>query len=431
MITRLLACFVFVAAAWAAPLGAAPASEPSAAAASRPAAATTTAPASAAPTTKPATAPAATTAPAPGTDPFTAALAARVRAIVKDLSHQLPARREAAQKALLELGEGVFNQLVEQIQLDDPEQVARVAEVFAGLGTAARQAELLMRAGPAQRRYVLDLARRFPKQFNELLSHDDRVVASAISVLGRQNHPGAELVLTWACRQADWEVRQAALDTILSSRRDSVAVRDLLAERMNAMDAGLLGPNVYHGQGGQDVRQVIERNEYRTVLQALVSAKDPRVLPRLLQPLIGSAQQYHGQPNEALDMILELKDKRTVVTLMDEVDNKTQITNIGFGDGKQVKVQRGDVAMAIILTQTGQDLVAYGYHRPPNWTPQLTQMGFVSDQKRQEAQRKLADWFQKHQKEYEGVEKVPLGGDDIPRSGALPSLPAFLKKLGG
>ena len=423
MITRLLTCSVFVAAAWAAALGAAPASEPSAAAATRPA----TAP-SAKPGAAPATAPA--TAPASPADPLKAALVARVREIVKDLSHQQSARREAAQKALLELGEGVFNQLVEQIQLDDPEQVARVAEVFAGLGTAARQAELLMRFSPAQRRYVLDLAGRFPKQFNQLLSHDDRVVASAISILGQQNHPGAELVLTWACRQADWEVRQAALDTILSSRRDSAALRDLLVERMNAMDSGLIQPNYYHGQGGVDVRQVIERNEYRTVLQTLVSAKDPRVLPRLLQPLISTAQQYHGQPNEALDMILELKDKRTVVTLMGEINNNAQVTSIGFGDGKTVTVQRGDVAMAIILTQTAQDLIAYGFHRPPNWTPQLTQMGFIDDKKRQEARRKLADWFQKHQKEYEGVEKVPLGGDDIPRPGAMPNLPAFLKKLG-
>jgi len=393
-------------------------------------AAPSAAPPGARPTTQPAsTQP--TAASAPAIDPFTEALTRRVKAIVKDLGHQQSARREAAQKALLELGEEVFNQLVEHIHMDDPEQVARVAEVFAGLGTAARQAELLVRFSPAQRRYVLDLARRFPKPFNQLLSHDDRVAASAISVLGQQNHPGADLVLTWACRQADWEIRQAALDTILRSRRNSMAVRDLLVERMNAMDAGLLASNYYHGQDGPDIRQVIDRNEYRTILQALVAAKDPRVLSRLLQPLIGSSQPYQGQPNEALDMILELKDKRTVVTLMDEVDNKTQVTSIGFGDGKQVKVQRGDVAMAIILTQTGQDLVAYGYHRPPNWTPQLTQMGFVSDQKRQEARCKLADWFQKHQKEYEGVEKVPLGGDDIPRAGALPSLPAFLKKLGG
>ncbi len=393
-------------------------------------AAPATAPAGKAPTTQPAsTRP--TTAPAPTGDPFTEALTRRVQVIVKDLGHQQSARREAAQKALLAMGEEVFNQLVEHIHLDDPEQVARVAEVFAGLGTSARQAELLVRFSPAQRRYVLDLARRFPKPFNQLLSRDDRVAASAVSVLGQQNHPGAELVLAWACRQVDWEIRQAALDTIVRSRRNSTAIRDLLVERMNAMDAALLGPNYYHGQDGPDVRQVIDRNEYRTVLQALVAAKDPRVLSRLLQPLISSGQPYHGQPNEALDMILELKDKRTVVTLMDEVDNKTQVTSIGFGDGKQVKVQRGDVAMAIILTQTGQDLVAYGFHRPPNWTPQLTQMGFVSDQKRQEAQRKLADWFQKHQKEYEGVEKVPLGGDDIPRAGAMPTLPAFLKKLGG
>ena len=224
----------------------------------------------------------------------------------------------------------------------------------------------------------------------------------------------------------------AALECVQSAARPSQTVRDALVERMEAMGPQPLTP-YYHSNetGAEAVRKFIARSEYRSILQALVAAKDGRVLARLLRPFTVGNEPFYGGPDEGLQMVLQMRDKRTIVTLMGQISNATQVTNIGFGDGKQVQVQRGDIAMAIILAQTNQDLAAYGYYLPPNWKPPLTQMGFADDKKRQEARKRVTEWFKKNQKEYEGVERIQIDGEQpVPASDVRSGVPGTIKKVG-
>ena len=110
-----------------------------------------------------------------------------------------------------------------------------------------------------------------------------------------------------------------------------------------------------------------------------------------------------------------------------------------FGGGPGVTTQTGDLAMAVIIRQTGQKLKDYGFYRsdregPQAWLPVDIgpgAVGFDKDAKRRAARKKLRAWWQEHKKKYENVEKVPLadGGEDEGEERG--GLPAFLRRLGG
>ena len=99
---------------------------------------------------------------------------------------------------------------------------------------------MLIRFSPAQRKQVTELASKLPKAFSELLSRDDHIVAGAVTALGAKEHPAAELIVLWACRQSGWEVRMAALECAQTAARPS------LRDRVANDSLGVLGRPASH-----------------------------------------------------------------------------------------------------------------------------------------------------------------------------------------
>ncbi|GAG12666.1 unnamed protein product, partial [marine sediment metagenome] len=134
----------------------------------------------------------------------------------------------------------------------------------------------------------------------------------------------------------------------------------------------------------------------------------PYLLDRLVNPDSGGALSSHRR--ELARLIVKINDTRTIITLMDYIDEDRLRISFSYGDGPRVVIKAGDVAMAVVLRQTGQDPAEYGFHTKSKWGPIADFHGFTDETKRRNAQAKLRQWWREHGKEYEGVEKIPLKG---------------------
>ncbi len=145
--------------------------------------------------------------------------------------------------------------------------------------------------------------------------------------------------------------------------------------------------------------------------RALVAMKDDRMLPYLLDRVVNpdSGGDLSSDHSELARLILKINDTRTIITLMDYINEDRERFSVRYGDGPRVLVKVGDVAMAIVLRQTGQDPAEYGFYKS-KWGPIADSPGFTDETKRRNAQAKLRQWWREHSKEYEGVEKIPLKG---------------------
>ena len=125
-----------------------------------------------------------------------------------------------------------------------------------------------------------------------------------------------------------------------------------------------------------------------------------------------------------VQLLLELKDPRVVPTLMDRIARHGAGTTIHVGN-TAVAATRGDLAMAIILRQTGQSLKEYGFHVERAWPGAAPTYGFDKDAKRKAARKKLRAWWQKHKKEYADVPRIDLTrrADRTPSDPETPDVP--------
>jgi hypothetical protein len=366
------------------------------------------------------------------------AIAKAVAAAMQELSSSSSPRREAAHQTLISLSEAVLTEIVSQSKLTDAEQVARMAELFAALGASARQGQMMLGLTPEQRKIVAAFAQAEPKLFNTIFGAGAGPAAKAAARLAEIEKPGADLVLAWATGHEQWEVRLAAIQSAANVEKPQPALKDAVYKRLELTDKEMELVDAAEVDTAAGVRDQTDRMERGAAVMTLVSMKDGRVLPTLLKALLANDSSLLGDlsgndQGNPVDLVLSLKDKRTVVTLMDHVKDTQEITSFEGPDNKKITVLRGDAAMLMIILQTDQKVADYGFYVLPN-TDALdpSQCGFDKVAKRREAQKKLREWWDKNKKDYEGVQKLPLGiaRDDESDSGARPNVPAFLPKLG-
>ena len=358
------------------------------------------------------------------------AVAAAVAAVAKDLSSDVLAKREAAQKALTLLSESVISEVLAQVKAGDPEQLARTSELMEALVVSARQARLLVKLAPEDRSAIAELAKADPRSFNRAFSDDDTVSAGAMSALADQDKLGSEIMLLRACQHRSARVRIAAMQAAGKLSKPGKKLADLLLQRLARTNPTReYGPYPSGGEGAlQAIQQAETEQEYRALQRALVAMKDERVLAALLKRIQGDRGGYWSSSdnNELVELIVTMNDKRTVVSLVDLIDDNSEVSNITYGNnGPHVTVRRGDVLLSTILRQTGQSLKDYGFFAREEYGG--GEPGFDTDEKRTAARKKLREWWDKNKKDYEGVKKVSLtdepSGDDNDRD----EVPAFLR----
>ncbi|HUS47657.1 MAG TPA: hypothetical protein VNA25_29720 [Phycisphaerae bacterium] len=359
------------------------------------------------------------------------AVAEAVAEVVHDLGSGRLQKREAAQKALTALSESVIAEVFARVDANDLEQVARAKELLATLTASARQAQMMISLTPEQRTKVSTLARSAPESFNSLFSEDREVAGKAAAALVTADAPGSEVVVTWACGQRDPIVRLRAIEAACYLSNPSEQVRLALMSRLAKMK-----PNErwgYYSTGDpphERVQREMNCREYDALLDVLVGMKEKRILPRLLRAFLHGSRSYYPDSDELAGRILRLNDKRAIVTLMDQIGNDASVTSVDFGNGRRIGVKRGDLAMAIIIRQTGQSLKEYGFYTGDDWALRMHEAGFESEDKRAAARKKLRDWWDRNKKNYEGVEKIKLLKDeDLPAMRG--KLPVFIERLIG
>jgi hypothetical protein len=358
------------------------------------------------------------------------AVAEAVAAVAKDLGSDVLAKREAAQKALTLLSESVISEVLAQVKTSDPEQLARTSELMDALVVSARQARLLVKLAPEDRSAVVELAKADPKSFNRAFSDDDTVSAGAMSALADQDKPGSEIMLRRACQHPSARVRIAAMQAAGKLSKPGKKLADLLLQRLAKTNPSRdYGP---YPSGGDGALQAIQRaeteQEYRALQRALVAMKDERVLAALLKRVQGDPHGGwgYGVDKELVELIVTMNDKRTVVSLVELIENNSEVSNITYGNnGPHVTVRRGDVLMSIILRQTGQSLKDYGFFTREEYGD--GEAGFESDDKRTAARKKLREWWDRNKKDYEGVKKVSLSDEPAGDENDREEVPAFLR----
>jgi hypothetical protein len=364
------------------------------------------------------------------------AIAQAVAALAKDLSSDNSARREAAHRTLAALGEAVLTEVVAQSKLTDPEQLARAGELFTTLSVSARQGQMLLSLPAEKRKLVAAFAQAEPKLFNSVFSENAAAAAKAVARLAESSKPGADILIAWAARHEQWEVRMAAITAAGEMEKPDGAVNDAVLQRLTKTvpkeptaeeSAGVPAEPIAYA------KDQLARREHRAAIYSLVGLKDRRVLPRLLEILRANNGEMESlddgcaaTPVGVVELILQLKDKRTVVTLMDYVKDTQEISTQNY-DNKKITILKGDLAMTVILLQTGQKLQDYGFYIPPDVEETDNPLfGFEKGAKRREAQKKLRDWWETNKKDYEGVEKIPLGREEKADQNPRPDVPEFV-----
>ena len=355
------------------------------------------------------------------------AVAKAVAVLVKDLSSNNSAKREAAQRALANLSESVMAEVVAQSKLTDAEHVARAGELFATLIASARQGQMLLSLPTDQRKLLAAFALAEPKLFNSAFDENAVAAAKAMPQLAESNNPAASILMAWAIRCRPWEVRLAALKAAGEVEKPHPALADALyaqmLKTMPRLDAAV--------ETMATIRDRIEQEEHYDAVVTLVAMKDGRILPRLLDVLMNNEMLNNadGADVNVVDMIRQLKDKRTIVTLMDIVKDNTEITTLNYDKNKKVTVLKGDIALLVILLQTGQKVTDFGFFVPPDLddSEAIMQLGFEKSAQRKEARKKLRAWWDANKKDYKDVEKVHFGkeADHNEREDAAP----FVEKM--
>jgi len=358
------------------------------------------------------------------------AVARAVAAVAADLGSDSYRKREAAQKALLDLSEAVLAEVLRQAHVDQPEEAQRVGQLFSSLAVSARQGEMLIAMPAKRRKALLELAKAHPAEFNKLWSQDPATAAAAVTALAVKGGPACESVVCWALRRPHWEVRMAAIQAVGAMDGPSKDINNALWERLEAVGARGEGAGFFdEGSGARWAQEMLRGHESKAAMRSLVALKDDRILARLLRTVfVTRGDSPFGPGREGLvGLIVELNDKRTVATLADRVHENDRVSEIHYGNGKQVSVSTGDLALGIILTQTNQKLADYGFYTGRDRGPSGNEMGFETEAKRTAARAKFRQWWQQHRKEYEGVEKIPLTAESQPAGGGREQLPEFIE----
>ena len=333
----------------------------------------------------------------------THALAQAVEVLVKQLDHQQYARRVAAQKMLVELGQGYFEEMLARIQPGGDSQGIQGSRIFTTLAASARGARMLASVSDGERPAVEKLAGAHPEAFRDLFGPSPAAAARAVKLLTPRGSPGSETIALWALKSPLAPVRLAVLRQMsLMPNLSSGASHALLAhmeELYRKKDR--FGDAAFDWAMMRSISQEIE-----VACQALGNSKDPAALPHLLRALL-DGREWGTESAQIARIIMTFNDKRIVPTLMDRMkkDNITEGWGVTITAGEKTIMQRPiDLAMRIVVQQTGQSAKSYGFADQGEEGPSKDFIGFAEDEHRQAARRKLLQWWKGHERDYAGVE---------------------------
>ena len=331
-----------------------------------------------------------------------------VAAAVKDVFGNDMAKRKAARRTLLTLNGLVLEEMLVQTEGTQVERAELAGELCAAAIRSARQGQLLASLTESERKAVIALSKVSPDAFGELFSEDAEVASDAASDLINESGEAGQAILRWAIRHPHRRVRLEALRTAQFVEEPSRKTRDALFALAEESAGVTRAPDP--DKKLDRIEGEIRSELSGATLRALVAMKDDRVLSYLLDKLFspGSGWGASFRGSVPAKLILEINDTRTVVTLMDHIDEDRPLISHRYGDEPEVIVKVGDVAMHIVLRKTGQEPAEYGFHTSRKWAPIVGYTGFTDDTKRRDARAKLRQWWQEHSEEYEGVEKIPL-----------------------
>ena len=385
-------------------------------------------------------APAATNQAAPATAPAAAAAYPEVQAalealrkaaasFVPDLGANQQKKREQAQAAGAALVDGLFDAMLQNAQWDDPEQRLRLKRGMEAAAVSVRRGDFYASYPPDKRQVLRKLEAEALESFRRLFDASDRTVANAVKELAARGEAG-ELIVLWSIQHPGLAVRMSGIQAAGAIKGPPKRVLDALFDRLAALDRSQDSRTArFGGDDEDDVPSFMYPSrdneiETRSLYKTLTATKDERLLPFLLNKLFGASRfSFYGRSSDLAGYILALKDDRTIVTLADRITEGRDLGSIRFGDSKtSVTLKLGDLAMGIILLQTGQRLKDYSfYERDEHFGPwgESGISGFESDAKRRQGQEKFRKWWQANQAKYKDAKPIPLSKDK-PEEGPPP-----------
>jgi hypothetical protein len=348
------------------------------------------------------------------------AIGKAVAAIARDLRSEQFRKREDAQRMLTALTEALFDGILDNTQWDDPEQRLRLKQCLRKAAVALGRADFYASFPPAQRKMLRKLEEAGPAAFAKLFAQAEADVAKAVEQLGTGGQAG-ELILLWALRRPDALVRVTAAKAAAALDKPSKRVLDAVYNRLTALEAQG-SPRSF--MDSDDIplgfaRSRGKHDELKQLYKTPVAAEEPRVLKHLLAKLV--SRNYMGMfwdQQQLAALIFQLKDPRTVVTLVKYAEaDRTLVT---FGDPRgaaRTVLKLGDVAMGVVLLQTGQRLKDYGFAQDGGpFMPGGGEIrGFKTDADRTAARKKFKQWWNANKDKYKDVKPIPLGGSSNDR----------------
>ncbi len=291
----------------------------------------------------------------------------------------------------------------------------------------ARRELMFLSLSASQQEALTTIAQADPVEFDELFSDNPGAAAGALKSLVTKNKKSAEVLIYWGLKHPHWKVRLASLESAGPLKKPSNALINPLRRQLKHYDPYgphyIRGPEDVYSQIRSSLAAEIARVESKAALMALVSWGDEEVLPFLLNKLIGRGREtgWIEGPYELVTLVLKLNDRRAIPTLMNCVDKKASLWETQQSGGPRITVTAGDMAIFLILRQTRQGINGYFFYVPERvefWDlfedEEEYCPGFADQEARQKAIQKVRQWWNDHQKEYEGVETLKL---NIPQPG--------------
>lgn len=333
-------------------------------------------------------------------DPLAAARDAVAQAIssaLADLGDNAYARREGAQALLEATAATPADELLRQVDRDDPEQLARAEAALVAIRARARMAELLLCLPDDQRQAVQDLEARRPGALAGVCGEDPDAVQEALRNAAQPQEPAAAALLAWAVRHPQAPIRMAAAERAAALRPPQPLLAGALCQRLQA-----LPPPPQHVAPDQREQELRERVVLAT---ALCRLRDERVLPDLVALLADTGMELYTRGDlgwRLLDAACDMDSPRLVATLMDRLERggieHGWISSHTFVDGTEVEF-RGplDSYICVVLAQTDQrHSTGFVWRHEDNERVR----GFPSDAAREQALEVLRNWWGQNRDAY-------------------------------
>jgi hypothetical protein len=161
--------------------------------------------------------------------------------------------------------------------------------------------------------------------------------------------------------------------------------------------------------------------------QVAAQANVKEALPVVLRMLSKKDNDIHSKVN-VMTALIKLGSKEHIKALDPYMSDKTEVTQINFGNGDQFSVQARDVAMGVQVRLAGQKLTDYGFDNRFGGNDGLSYhyYGFRDDKSRDEAHAKWKAWAEKNLGAKPADKKGPADaktGPTAPKGDAKPTPP--------